>query len=83
MNKEKGGDNVTSSLSSQDLKWDSVGLELTDATIICHCRQVNWEKIKKFIKVGATDLPQLIQRSRAGTGCGSCREHLKKILSSI
>lgn len=48
---------------------------------ICNCNSVAESTIKEAIEGGAGDLNQIGQCTRAGTGCGSCRGELLRLLS--
>jgi nitrite reductase (NADH) large subunit len=49
---------------------------------ICNCNQVNESTIINAVRNGACDLRQIGEHTRAGTGCGSCRGELLRILST-
>ncbi len=48
--------------------------------LVCSCMHVGEGNLRQFIADGCTDLPTLCNRSRAGTGCGSCRPEVQMIL---
>ncbi|MEQ1723577.1 MAG: (2Fe-2S)-binding protein, partial [Pseudobdellovibrio sp.] len=50
---------------------------------ICHCRMVDREKIENAIYQGCKTREDISTTTLAGTGCGSCRGDLEKILSRI
>jgi NAD(P)H-nitrite reductase large subunit len=50
---------------------------------ICHCRMVEREKIENAIYQGCRTREEISRTTLAGTGCGSCRGDLEKILSRI
>ena len=47
---------------------------------ICNCHHVNESVIKDAIREGCTSLPQLSAATKAGTGCGSCRGSLARLI---
>ena len=47
---------------------------------ICNCHHVNQSTIVDAIKDGCVSLPQLSAATRAGTGCGSCRGSLARLI---
>lgn len=47
---------------------------------LCHCRQVTTETVEELIILGALSQQEVSQRSRAGTGCGTCRKHITQII---
>lgn len=47
---------------------------------ICHCRMVEREKIEQSIFQGSFSREEISRTTLAGTGCGSCRNDLEKIL---
>ncbi|MFC7623063.1 nitrite reductase large subunit NirB [Microlunatus sp. GCM10028923] len=62
---------------------DRPATELPDDAILCSCNNVPVGTVKKLIKEdGCTDLGELKQCSRAGTGCGSCVPILKRTLDA-
>ena len=48
--------------------------------LVCVCNNVGEGNIMNLIKKGCTDFEQICSKSNAGTGCGSCRPEVKKIL---
>ncbi len=49
---------------------------------VCNCHHVTESAIVAAIQAGRTNLPQLSSATRAGTGCGSCRGQLARLLSA-
>ncbi|MDR3712530.1 MAG: molybdopterin-dependent oxidoreductase [Puia sp.] len=49
-------------------------------TLVCSCNNVGNGNIKHRIAAGCRDLAGLCAATGAGTGCGSCRPEVKKIL---
>lgn len=47
---------------------------------ICNCHHVNESTIQGAIRDGCTSLPQLSAATKAGTGCGSCRGSLARLI---
>ena len=47
---------------------------------ICNCHHVNESTLVLAIRDGCTSLPQLSAATRAGTGCGSCRGNLARLI---
>ncbi len=54
----------------------------TTAGVVCKCNSVTHDHLEKAIDEGARDLDALADRTRAGTGCGSCRDDLCALLAS-
>lgn len=50
--------------------------------LVCSCNSVGDGNIKQAIKDGCTDLGQLCQSTGAGTGCGSCKPEVLRILEA-
>jgi len=48
--------------------------------LVCSCNNVGAENIKKKIESGCNTLPVLCATTGAGTGCGSCRPEVKRLL---
>lgn len=51
-----------------------------DDTTICDCAGVSAGKLRGAIKDGCDTLGKLMNRTRAGTGCGNCKNKLKALL---
>jgi nitrite reductase (NADH) large subunit len=50
------------------------------AVEICNCHHVNEATLAEAIQSGCKTLPELSARTKAGTGCGSCRGQLASLL---
>jgi len=77
-------------------EWITAGIELSDnrlsllrsgsraepvqGRLVCSCNNVGSGNLKKKISEGCADLAALSAATGAGTGCGSCRPEMKKIL---
>ncbi|WP_207421428.1 nitrate reductase [Desertivirga brevis] len=48
--------------------------------LVCSCNNVGSENIKNKIQGGCTDFKELCASTGAGTGCGSCRPEVKRLL---
>jgi ferredoxin-nitrate reductase len=48
--------------------------------LVCSCNNVGSENLRKKIKDGYTELKDLCAATGAGTGCGSCRPEVQRIL---
>ena len=58
-----------------------VGVEsMPDDTQICNCNGVSKGAVIKAIKSGCRSLKAVCDATRAGTGCGSCKTQVKRIL---
>jgi ferredoxin-nitrate reductase len=51
--------------------------------LVCSCNNVGSENLKRKISEGCTDLKQLCSLTGAGTGCGSCRPEVQRILEEM
>jgi len=51
--------------------------------LICSCNNVGEGNIEEAIKGGCNSLKSLCEKTGAGTGCGSCRPEVKKILETF
>jgi len=51
--------------------------------LVCSCNNVGEGNISNKIASGCTDLKQLCASTGAGTGCGSCRPEVKRILDQF
>ena len=45
--------------------------------ILCVCKSVSDRAIAKAIADGADSVDEISRCTRAGTGCGACREHIQ------
>jgi len=52
-------------------------------TLVCSCNNVGSGNIRNKIAEGVRDLAGLCAATGAGTGCGSCRPEVKKILENV
>ena len=50
---------------------------------LCHCRMVPAEKVYEAIKQGCQSIEAMGRTTLAGTGCGSCREDIQKLLTQF
>jgi len=48
--------------------------------LVCSCNNVGSENIRKNIEDGCTTMQELCTATGAGTGCGSCRPEVKRLL---
>ena len=55
---------------------------LPDDATICNCNAVSAGTIRDAMQNGAADLPALMAATRAGTGCGSCKNLAREFLAS-
>ena len=51
--------------------------------LVCSCNNVGSENIRNKIGTGCTDFKELCASTGAGTGCGSCRPEVKRLLEEI
>ncbi len=51
--------------------------------LVCSCNNVGSENIRKKISEGCTEFKDLCTSTGSGTGCGSCRPEVKKILEDM
>ncbi len=50
---------------------------------VCICRAVTEAEVRGCIADGACTVKDVVKRSEAGTGCGSCVEKIAALLSSL
>ncbi len=50
---------------------------------LCHCRMVPTEKVYDGIKQGCISIDDIGRTTLAGTGCGSCRPDIEKLLTQF
>jgi len=51
--------------------------------LICSCNSVGQGNIEAKVSEGCSDLKQLCSSTGAGTGCGSCRPEVKRIMEQL
>ncbi|SHK29091.1 nitrate reductase [Rhodothermus profundi] len=56
--------------------------EPPEGPIVCSCYNVGRGNLERAIAEGCTELDDLCRRTRAGTGCGSCRPELQMLLEA-
>lgn len=49
--------------------------------VVCECLDVSADEIRAAVAEGADSFLALQQMTKAGTGCGKCRDEIKKLLS--
>jgi ferredoxin-nitrate reductase len=59
---------------------DGHAMEPPKGRLVCSCHNVGEENLRDAIRDGCNDLDTLCARSRAGTGCGSCRSEVDAVL---
>lgn len=47
---------------------------------LCHCRQIPTKTVDQLVVTGTRDLLEVVQRTKAGSGCGTCRSDIKNII---
>jgi nitrite reductase (NADH) large subunit len=55
--------------------------QLADEAQVCDCNAVSKAQILDAVLRGATSVQAVCDRTRAGTGCGSCRPELERIVA--
>jgi NAD(P)H-nitrite reductase large subunit len=55
--------------------------QMADDAQICDCNAVSKAEIVDAVLRGATSLQKVCETTRAGTGCGSCRPELERIIA--
>ncbi|MFD0690330.1 FAD-dependent oxidoreductase [Actinomadura fibrosa] len=56
-------------------------VRMPDAATVCHCNNVSKGRIRACWQQGARTADEVARRTRASTGCGSCRDALEGIVS--
>ena len=57
--------------------------QIPDSARICDCNAVKKEQIVAAVLNGARSVPAVCERTRAGTGCGSCRPEVQRIVDFV
>ena len=55
-------------------------IEMPDAAQVCNCNGVSKGQIRKCVEGGKRSLKMVMDSTRAGTGCGSCKMLVKEIV---
>lgn len=55
-------------------------IEMPDAAQVCNCNGVSKGQIKKCVEGGKRSLKMVMDSTRAGTGCGSCKMLVQEIV---
>ncbi len=58
-------------------------VDLPDDAQICNCNGVSKGQLIQSIKGGCRSLKALCERTRAGTGCGSCKRDVQVLLEAV
>ncbi|MCW3061187.1 MAG: Nitrite reductase large subunit [Capsulimonas sp.] len=58
-------------------------LEMPDATQICNCNGVSKGQIRKCVEGGKRSLKMVMESTRAGMGCGSCKALVKDVVEWV
>ncbi|GAB3678465.1 FAD-dependent oxidoreductase [Actinocorallia lasiicapitis] len=54
-----------------------------DDDVVCFCNNVTTSTIKRCWQQGARSVPEVTAHTRAGTGCGGCRETVRSLLAGF
>ena len=55
-------------------------LEMPDTAQICNCNGVSKGQIRKCVEVGKRSLKMVMEATRAGMGCGSCKKLVQEVV---
>jgi nitrite reductase (NADH) large subunit len=55
-------------------------IEMPDTTQVCNCNGVSKGQIRKCVEGGKRSLKMVMEATRAGTGCGSCKALVREIV---
>lgn len=56
---------------------------MPDHARICDCNAVNKGQLVEAVLAGATSVRAVCERTRAGTGCGSCRPEVQRVIDFV
>ena len=56
--------------------------DFPDDATVCNCNGISAGTLRGALKAGAGDLEALMNQTKAGTGCGTCKSSLKALLSA-
>ena len=51
--------------------------------VLCSCNNVGDKNIEEEIESGTVEFAKICENTGAGTGCGSCKPEIKKILGNM
>lgn len=57
--------------------------QMPDHARICDCNAVSKAQLVEAVLAGATSLRSVCERTRAGTGCGSCRPEVQRVIDVV
>jgi nitrite reductase (NADH) large subunit len=57
--------------------------QIPDSARICDCNAVAKDQIVEAVLNGARSLRAVCEQTRAGTGCGSCRPEVQRIVDYV
>ncbi|MFN6943402.1 MAG: FAD-dependent oxidoreductase, partial [Cytophagaceae bacterium] len=57
--------------------------KVVEGKLVCSCNNVGEGNIKKVLQKGCTELKMVCLETGAGTGCGSCRPEVKKLIEQF
>ena len=81
--KELIGKNIELSDKRLVLLRSGKAAEPMQGKLVCSCNNVGTGNIEKAIESGCETLESICQKTTAGTGCGSCRPEVKRILEKM
>ena len=58
-------------------------LEMPDTAQVCNCNGVSKGQIRKCIEGGKRSLKMVMEATRAGTGCGSCKKLVQEVVEWV
>ncbi len=50
---------------------------------VCFCKNVTVQDIKDAIDNGATNYKEVIEATKATTGCGRCKDTIKEVVNDL
>ena len=58
-------------------------LEMPDSAQVCNCNGVSKGAIRKCVESGKRSLKMVMEATRAGTGCGSCKKLVEEVVNFV
>jgi bacterioferritin-associated ferredoxin len=77
---QESKDHVSILINQLKLKVEGKWMLPYEHKELCHCRQVPTQVVEELIILGAHSQPEISQRCRAGTGCGTCRKDIVTLI---
>ncbi|TVR44784.1 MAG: hypothetical protein EA402_06000 [Planctomycetota bacterium] len=55
----------------------------SESPLLCRCHGVDEATVKELVRSGAADLPAVQAQSPVGSGCGTCRRDVERVIAEV